>query len=218
MQFHASIDNYKSLCKCNHVTDMRYIVMSDKKTELEKRNVTRLSNMQAKLITRTCLRAALIQLLDSREMEDITVSELTRKAGVSRTAFYSNYQTVNDILSDIIDEKLNKINNSVWEAINNKEDMFPPIIQEIKENQDLYSLVMKSNIEKTAFFQLRDYLKKAYPSIDRRSYFLMNASIGAIRNIVIEWIINGCEESVEFISSICNTSTREMRESILKNI
>ena len=107
--------------------------MTDHKTELEKRNIIRLSNKQAKMVTKSCLQTALIQLLDKKELSDISVSELARRAGVSRTAFYSNYQTVDDVLTELIDQELEELNNSIWEAINREEDFFPPIIQK-KEN------------------------------------------------------------------------------------
>ena len=80
--------------------------MTDHKTELEKRNIIRLSNKQAKMVTKCCLQTALIQLLDKKELSNISVSELARRAGVSRTAFYSNYQTVDDVLTELIDQKL----------------------------------------------------------------------------------------------------------------
>ena len=107
--------------------------MTDHKTELEKRNIIRLSNKQAKMVTKSCLQTALIQLLDKKELSDISVSELARRAGVSRTAFYSNYQTVDDVLTELIDQELKEVNNSIWEAINREEDFFPPIIQKMKE-------------------------------------------------------------------------------------
>ena len=180
--------------------------MTDQKTELEKRNITRLSNKQAKLVTKSCLKTALIQLLDKKELSDISVSELARRAGVSRTAFYSNYQTVDDVLTELIDQELKEVNNSIWEAINREEDFFPPIIQKMKDNYDLYSLLMKANIEKTAFFQFRDYIKDSYPALDKKAYYMIIAAIGSLRSIIMEWFINGCEDSVALISDICDKS------------
>jgi AcrR family transcriptional regulator len=192
--------------------------MTVKQTELEKRNLARPSNQQAKLITKACFRSALIQLLDKKDINDISVSELTRKAGVSRTAFYSHYQTVDDVLSEIIDEELTELNNSVWEAINREEDCFPPLIQKIKDNYDMYSLLMKSNIENTAFFKLRDYVKRTYPSLDRKTYYMLVSAIGSLRNIILEWFTNSCDESVEVISSICDSSIRAAREEIIPHL
>ena len=192
--------------------------MTDHKTELEKRNIIRLSNKQAKMVTKSCLQTALIQLLDKKELSDISVSELARRAGVSRTAFYSNYQTVDDVLSELIDQELKEVNNSIWEAINREEDFFPPIIQKMKDNYDLYSLLMKANIEKTAFFQFRDYIKDSYPALDKKAYYMIIAAIGSLRSIIMEWFINGCEDSVALISEICDKSVEAVKTEIFPKL
>ena len=192
--------------------------MAKTKTELEKRNVTRLSNKEANLLTRTCLRHALLGLLESKTLNDITVTELTKKAGVSRTAFYSNYQTINDVLNETIDEYLTRLNDLAWQAINNKEDLFYPIIKELYDHYDIYSLMLKVDIEKTAFFHMRDYIKRTYPNINTETYYLLIATIGMIRNVALEWIISGCKESIETISQICNDASKNLREEILSKI
>jgi AcrR family transcriptional regulator len=192
--------------------------MTDQKTELEKRNITRLSNKQAKMVTKSCLQTALVQLLDKKELSDISVSELARRAGVSRTAFYSNYQTVDDVLTELIDQKLEEVNNSIWEAINREEDFFPPIIQKMKDNYDLYSLLMKANIEKTAFFQFRDHIKDSYPALDKKTYYMIIAAIGSLRSIILEWFINGCEDSVALISEICDKSVEAVKTEIFPKL
>ncbi len=192
--------------------------MTDHKTELEKRNIIRLSNKQAKMVTKSCLQTALIQLLDKKELSDISVSELARRAGVSRTAFYSNYQTVDDVLTELIDQELKEVNNSIWEAINREEDFFPPIIQKMKDNYDLYSLLMKANIEKTAFFQFRDYIKDSYPALDKKAYYMIIAAIGSLRSIIMEWFINGCEDSVALISEICDKSVEAVKTEIFPKL
>lgn len=192
--------------------------MTDHKTELEKRNIIRLSNKQAKMVTKSCLQTALIQLLDKKELSDISVSELARRAGVSRTAFYSNYQTVDDVLTELIDQELKEVNNYIWEAINREEDFFPPIIQKMKDNYDLYSLLMKANIEKTAFFQFRDYIKDSYPALDKKAYYMIIAAIGSLRSIIMEWFINGCEDSVALISEICDKSVEAVKTEIFPKL
>lgn len=170
------------------------------------------------MVTKSCLQTALIQLLDKKELSDISVSELARRAGVSRTAFYSNSQTVDDVLSELIDQELKEVNNSIWEAINREEDFFPPIIQKMKDNYDLYSLLMKANIEKTAFFQFRDYIKDSYPALDKKAYYMIIAAIGSLRSIIMEWFINGCEDSVALISEICDKSVEAVKTEIFPKL
>ena len=52
-----------------------------------------LSNKEANKVTRECLQTALIQLMSQKPFEKITITELVRRSGVSRTAFYRNYES-----------------------------------------------------------------------------------------------------------------------------
>ena len=54
-------------------------------TELEKRDVLRMSNKESNRLTRECLQTALITLMGQKSFDKITISELVRKSGVSRT-------------------------------------------------------------------------------------------------------------------------------------
>lgn len=187
-------------------------------SELEKRNIIRLSNKETNRITRECLQTALLELLKSKRMEDISVTELVRKAGVSRTAYYSNYNSFSEILAEFIRENIAFLNDEVWKAINNEEDLFYPVIKKMEEKKDLLILMMKANLENTAFLQMREAININYPTIDNETYYILIAAIGMIRNVILEWVMNECRESVEEISSICNKVTSSIRSQVITNI
>ena len=50
------------------------------------------------------VRDALVQLLRARPFKDVTVDELARTAGISRTAFYFYYRSKNEVLMAAADE------------------------------------------------------------------------------------------------------------------
>ena len=188
------------------------------KSEMEKRNIIRLSNRETNRITKECLQTALIDLLKSKRMEDISVTELVKRAGVSRTAYYSNYSSFGEIFSEFVQENLASMNEDIWTAINNEEDLFYPVIKLMEEKKDLLKLMMKANLENTAFLQLRESISKYYPEIDNETYYILIAAIGMIRNVILEWVMNECRESVEEISSICNKVTSSIRSQVITNI
>ena len=45
---------------------------------------------------------ALIELLNQKDIEYITVKEICKKAGVNRTTFYLHYETIDDLLNETI--------------------------------------------------------------------------------------------------------------------
>lgn len=71
--------------------------MNQKQLDALKKN-----NEESHDFARSCFRFALMILLKEKKDEKITVSRLCQIAGVSRTAFYRNYQTVEEVLEDEI--------------------------------------------------------------------------------------------------------------------
>ena len=58
-------------------------------------------------IVKESLTDALFKLMSKREFNDITISELSKKAGVSRLSFYRNYNSKEDIIINYLDTKAN---------------------------------------------------------------------------------------------------------------
>ena len=192
--------------------------MTGQKTELEKRKIVRLSNKEANRLTKECLITALMELLKSKELDRITVAELTRKAGVSRTAFYSNYDSIQDVLHEGVYEFLSRLNDQILNAINHESNMFFTLIRGMQKKSDIVKLLMKSNIEQTILDQMGDYIRASYPDIDHRTYYLIIGTAGLVRNIVFEWFGSGCRESAAEISEICDELTRPLRAKIIEQM
>ena len=55
-------------------------------------------------LAKECIVTALIELMKVRDYASITITDLTRKAGVSRMAYYRNYTSKEDIISKFADE------------------------------------------------------------------------------------------------------------------
>ena len=57
--------------------------------------------------TALLMNQALLSLLEKKDIEFISVTEITKKAGVNRSTFYLHYDTIYDLLEETI-ENLNK--------------------------------------------------------------------------------------------------------------
>ncbi|HIS07210.1 MAG TPA: TetR/AcrR family transcriptional regulator, partial [Candidatus Choladocola avistercoris] len=49
-------------------------------------------------MTKECLYTALLLLMEKKPYEDITITEIAKKAGVSRMSYYRLYKSKDDIL------------------------------------------------------------------------------------------------------------------------
>ncbi len=65
--------------------------------------------------TQKLLREALIELIEERGFEALTIGEITERAMVSRAAFYRNYQDKYDLVEQIFEEAMSALLNAVGE-------------------------------------------------------------------------------------------------------
>src|SRR5215472_7607982 len=63
--------------------------------------------------TQTLLREALIELIEERGFQALTVGKLTERAMVSRAAFYRNYQDKYDLVEKIFAEAISALMGAV---------------------------------------------------------------------------------------------------------
>src|SRR5258708_19431282 len=63
--------------------------------------------------TQKVLREALIELIEERGFDALTIGELTERAMVSRAAFYRNYQDKYDLVEQIFEEAMSALLGAV---------------------------------------------------------------------------------------------------------
>ena len=78
------------------------------------KNVSPMSNEGRNSYAITNIKNAFLQLLQEKQIEDISISELTDKAGVGRATFYRNYEKKEDILTAYISEIFGEWTNT-WD-------------------------------------------------------------------------------------------------------
>lgn len=86
--------------------------------------------------TKQLIKDALIRLMERKKLAEITVSELAREAGVDRRTFYLHYDNIYDIVAEIDDEAIQKLEKAVcaWNPAEGQ-DYF-----------DVYTDIMLSNL------------------------------------------------------------------------
>ena len=64
---------------------------------------------QRQTTTKSDIKEAFIQLLATRSLEDITISQLTKKAGVNRSTFDRHYLDKQDFLEQLKEETMTTV-------------------------------------------------------------------------------------------------------------
>lgn len=172
--------------------------------EIEKRESSRLSNTEANALTRECLFEALLRLMRKKPFEKITVSELVRCAGVSRTAFYRSYSSIDQIIKERLSGFLGLLRASLCEDVY-KKDMrlwYFDMLSLLKEHAEALKILLDAT--DASFLEMRklgEVFKKS--DLSEGAEYRYTAFNGAIRAILTRWVRNGCVDSIEMIADLC---------------
>ena len=177
-------------------------------TELEKRDVLRMSNKESNRMTRECLQTALIALMGQKPFEKITISELVRRSGVSRTAFYRNYETKEDILNELSDVFFDVIAKSfsTGRFYNDRRGWYYDFFHIIKKNAPIFRLMLQAHMLNTSIFSTYTMFKKLDPFEETFAHYNFLAWEGALSTITVHWFEDGMKESIDFMADYCASS------------
>ena len=174
-------------------------------TEMQKKDVLRMNNKESNQLTRECLQLSLMHLMRERPYEKITVSEIVRRAGVSRTAFYRNYTDKEDILHELG----NQLVSSVAELCEKPElhedphQWFEDVFRAVRKDKETIDLLDQAGILQHELFSGRSISELLYPTADTELKYIRLASEAAFFQILISWFRDGMHESEKHMADIC---------------
>ena len=164
--------------------------------------------------TAQLMNQALIALLEKKDIDFISVTEITQKAGVNRSTFYLHYDNIYELLEETI-ENLNKEFTTAFPAMVSTtvqsskdaflitEDYLIPYLNFCKKNKRILKLIH----QKPQLFQCERAYRKMYDSIfypaiahfidneTKRIYNLEFFTQG-VAGIVRKWIELDCETEI----------------------
>lgn len=172
--------------------------VSTMQTELAKREVLRLNNQESNNLTRECISMALMYLMSEKPYESISISEIAKRAGVSRTAFYRNYQTKDDVVREIGKQVIDQLAEIVSKVGSNEDvhGMFVDFFTQIKEQRDKIELLIKGDISFNLLFPNGRILENVIPAKTKSEHYRMVAVDSALFGVVKEWITNSCDLAI----------------------
>jgi AcrR family transcriptional regulator len=161
----------------------------------------RKNNIESNAITRESIHEALFQLMETRNYEDIRITDIINKAGVSRSAFYRNFKSMDDILKDYMGD----FNELVFHAFS----------RDVRENWHNYLIAVKKNRSKLEMLIKagREYLllDKLNELVDYSSGrdFARAIPHGYIYNVTIYWVKCGLPGEIEEVTDLIMQACRE---------
>lgn len=166
-----------------------------------------IQNNQRKKKSQEKIQKVFIELIQTKEINQITVSDICKKANLNRTTFYSNYIDIYDLA--------NKIKENLFQAVL---DLYPDetkekkhsydflkLFKHIKENQLFYKTYFKLNYDDNfdVFDGMIDYNEviKYYGNNTNINYHITFFKSG-LNAVIKRWLYYGCIESPEEMRDI----------------
>lgn len=150
------------------------------------------------------IQKAFVDFLETKELHQITVSEICKVAEINRSTFYANFLDVYDLSEKIIDKLHDELILLYYDEIvagNNRGD-YLKLFYHVKENQSLYRTYFKLNNDKNNGMWF--YNKRlAFEFFDNKNVdYHVEFFRNGFNSLVKMWLWGGCKESPEELEEI----------------
>lgn len=154
--------------------------------------------------------------LQTRNVSEISVTDICKLAEVNRSTFYANFIDVYDLV-----DKINEIMLEMFLEVYKEESTekkhsydFLKLFKHIKDNQLFYKTFFKlnENFDKSLFtYDIKDEMIRFYGTSDFVEYHIDFFQAG-INAVIKRWLNTGCKESPEEIENIIKTEYKKRSE------
>lgn len=159
---------------------------------------------EANEFVKECITTALLKMLKERDFSDITITDLVKRAGVSRISFYRNYESKEDVLRKHIHLLLKAWGNR-YEGVNGTA-LIEAIFTHYQENSDLYVLLYKRGLSHISLQSLKDVCGPRQKQNNKAAYTSAFIS-GGLYGWIEEWFQRGMQESPKEMAAMLEAST-----------
>lgn len=161
--------------------------------------------------TRTNIKNAFMKLVEDREMNKISVSDLSAKAGVNRSTFYLHYNDISDVAADI-EKYINEIISefidefTIADIYNSVYSLFTGLTGRLDENEPMKRYIFFSTNSESLKSKLKEMfcekttasLLNKFPETDPKKvvYPLTFAAAGIV-DCYSKWVRGETDTSLE---------------------
>lgn len=162
-------------------------------------------------IIRESITEALLILMESLSFSDITISALTRKAGVSRVSFYRNYKSKEEVLVSMLEERSRRW----WEdfKLSPSEDYIESFFEACLDFKGVAGLLKKQSLEHLLLTNIQN-LVGPKPQDSPETAFKKACLSGGVYGVLMEWIKCDMRDTPKEISQILSSPNGMLLEFI----
>ncbi len=173
---------------------------------MQEKRTTGLKNHNQNLnrVIRESLQHALILIMNKKAFASITITELCRKAGVSRMAFYGNYRSKEELLKRIVLESVERLLEKIGSPFRESTDIswYEQMFDCIKEDEFYLKTIFNAGF-KHEYLSIMNELVLHNPTVTTENKYLRIIWSGGMANVIIQWIEDGAAVPTKEIAKFC---------------
>ncbi len=152
---------------------------------------------------------AFIELLQKREIKEITVSDIIKNTGLNRSTFYANYIDIFDLADKAREILENEFSNlfADYDYFNERTGALK-MFTHIKENQLFYKTYFKLCYDDKHLVSIYDKKRAEKEHIDTNLKYHIEFFRNGLIAIIKLWLSNGCKESPEEMAEVLKQEYR----------
>lgn len=152
---------------------------------------------------------AFVELLQTKEIKEITVSSIIEATNLNRSTFYANYMDIFD-LADKTREKLeNEFSNlfADYDYFNERTGALK-MFKHIKENQIFYKTYFKLCYDDKHLISIYDKKRAEKEHINNNIKYHIEFFRNGLNAIIKLWLAGGCRETPEEMAEVLKAEYR----------
>ena len=144
---------------------------------------------------------ALFSLMKTISFEDISITDITKKAGVGRATYYRHFNSKEDVIRYYFTKEMRTFVSTSQLIPQSKDDMFEimfKILSGLKEKKEVMEILIQTRQERIYIDFLNTNMQKFVTTHwGADSAYVAYFMSGALFNLSLMWIKKGCVESVK---------------------
>ena len=167
--------------------------------------------------TKKALKQSLLKLLREKEINQISIQELTEEADMNRATFYLHYRDIYDMLQQIEDEAAMEISMILQQHLPNEKDgqpyqLFVALLRYIQEDAQLCQVMLTKNRNQNFIdrmcgiveeYCLHSWLSQYYQAgIGQKVAYFSTYAVRGFLAVVAKWMYSGMQESPEKMAEL----------------
>ena len=174
------------------------------------------------------LTEALTKLLQRKQINEITVTELTELADMNRGTFYLYYRDIYDMLGSVEEELFQRLEQILGE---NLQPMEPAVIRTklidlfsfVKEYQDLCRILLSPNGDMNFLHRMNTVLRERLmaqlpagqdPGVQAEFEYLYQFVVFGLGGLIRSWVSRRCAEPVEQMAEMATRLVAKSTENL----